>query len=75
MFSNRQVDKQTDRQVDVRDQTSQQPIKVSKANVTLSVGKSERVNIQSGRFPYKAEAVDKSVVEVSVTDSTITIKA
>ena len=52
-----------------------QPITVSKANVTLSVGKSERVNIQSGRFPYKAEAVDKSVVEVSVTDATITIKA
>ncbi len=52
-----------------------QPIRVSKANVILSVGKSERVNIQSGRFPYKAEAVDKSVVEVSVTDATITIKA
>ena len=52
-----------------------QPIRVNKANVTLSVGKSERVNIQSGRFPYKAEAVDKSVVEVSVTDATITIKA
>lgn len=41
----------------------------------LSVGKSERVSIQSGRFPYKAEAVDKSVVEVSVKDATITIKA
>ena len=52
-----------------------QPIRVSKANVILSVGKSERVNIQSGRFPYKAEAVDKSVVEVSVKDATITIKA
>ncbi|KXB82878.1 bacterial group 2 Ig-like protein, partial [Prevotella sp. DNF00663] len=52
-----------------------QPITVSKANVTLSVGKSERVNIQSGRYPYKAVAADKSVVEVSVTDATITIKA
>ena len=52
-----------------------QPIKVSKANVTLSVGKSERVNIQSGRYPYKAEAVDKNIVEVSVTYGTITIKA
>ena len=52
-----------------------QPIKVSKANVALSVGKSENVNIQSGRYPYKAEAVDKSVVEVKVTDATITIKA
>ena len=52
-----------------------QPIRVSKANVTLSVGKSERVNIQSGRFSYKAETVDKNVVEVSVKDATITIKA
>ena len=50
-----------------------QPIRVSKANVILSVGKSERVNIQSGRFPYKAEVVDKNVVEVSVKDATITI--
>lgn len=41
----------------------------------LSVGKSERVNIQSGRFPYKAEVVDKHVVEMSVKDATITIKA
>lgn len=41
--------------------------------MTLSVGKSERVNIQSGRFPYKAEVVDKNVVEVSVKDATITI--
>lgn len=41
----------------------------------LSVGKSERVSIQSGRFPYKAEVVDKNVVEVSVKDATITIKA
>ena len=52
-----------------------QPIRVSKANVILSVGKSERVNIQSGRFPYKAEVVDKHVVEMSVKDATITIKA
>lgn len=43
--------------------------------MTLSVGQSERVNIQSGRFPYKAEVVDKNVVEVSVKDATITIKA
>lgn len=42
--------------------------------MTLSVGQSERVNIQSGRFPYKAEVVDKNVVEVSVKDATITIK-
>lgn len=41
----------------------------------LSVGKSERVSIQSGRFPYKAEVVDKNVVEMSVKDATITIKA
>lgn len=41
----------------------------------LSVGKSERVSIQSGRFFYKAETVDKNVVEVSVKDATITIKA
>ncbi len=43
--------------------------------MTLLVGKSERVSIQLGRFPYKAETVDKHVVEVSVTDATITIKA
>ncbi len=43
--------------------------------MTLSVGQSERVNIQSGRFPYKAKVVDKNVVEVSVKDATITIKA
>ena len=43
--------------------------------MTLSVGQSERVNIQSGRFPYKAEVVDKNVVEMSVKDATITIKA
>ena len=42
--------------------------------MTLSVGQSERVNIQSGRFPYKAEVVDKHVVEVSVKDAAITIK-
>nr|WP_053090855.1 Ig-like domain-containing protein [Prevotella bivia] len=41
----------------------------------MSVGQSERVNIQSGRFPYKAKVVDKNVVEVSVKDATITIKA
>lgn len=43
--------------------------------MTLLVGKSERVNIQSGRFPCKAEVVDKNVVEMSVKDATITIKA
>lgn len=33
------------------------------------------MSIQSGRFPYKAETVDKNVVEMSVKDATITIKA
>lgn len=40
----------------------------------MLVGKSERVSIQSGRFPYKTEVVDKNVVEMSVKDATITIK-
>ena len=50
-------------------------LKFSKASVGLSVGKVEKVNIQSGAYPYKASAEDNSIVKVDVSDATITIKA
>ena len=50
-------------------------LKFSKASVGLSVGKMEKVNIQSGAYPYKASAEDNNIVKVDVSDATITIKA
>ena len=50
-------------------------LKFSKASVGLSVGKVEKVNIQSGAYPYKASAEDNNIVKVDVSDATITIKA
>ena len=50
-------------------------LKFSKASVSLSVGQMEKVNIQSGAYPYKASAEDNSIVKVDVSDATITIKA
>lgn len=50
-------------------------LKFSKASVGLSVGQMEKVNIQSGAYPYKASAEDNNIVKVDVSDATITIKA
>ena len=50
-------------------------LKFSKASVGLSVGKMEKINIQSGAYPYKASAEDNNIVKVDVSYSTITIKA
>ena len=50
-------------------------LKFSKASVGLSVGLMEKVNIQSGAYPYKASAEDNNIVKVDVSDATITIKA
>ena len=50
-------------------------LKFSKASVGLSVGQMEKVNIQSGAYPYKASAEDNNIVKVDVSYSTITIKA
>ena len=50
-------------------------LKFSKASVSLSVGQMEKVNIQSGAYPYKASAEDNNIVKVDVSDATITIKA
>ena len=50
-------------------------LKFSKASVGLSVGQMEKVNIQSGAYPYKASAEDNGIVRVDVSDATITIKA
>ena len=51
------------------------PLRFSKASVGLSVGKVEKVNIQSGAYPYKASAEDNGIVKASVSDATITIEA